>query len=158
METGTDGNVYATVDGNFFKIDAVTKEVTVLATGVRKLAQDDFGSFYMFTNPETPNLYKYSIPDLLLKLIGVEVSLASYEMKVGDQTSLTVKGLLEQNRTTLDLDGAIIVYSSSEASVADIDNKGVITATQAGTTHITATITLDGVTVSSEPIEVIVSN
>lgn len=158
METGTDGNVYATVDGNFFKIDAATKEVTILATGVRKLAQDDFGSFYMFTNPETPNLYKYSIPDLLLKLIGVEVSLASSEMKVGDKTSLTVKGLLEQNRTTLDLDGAIIVYSSSEASVADIDNKGVITAKQAGTTHITATITLDGVTVSSEPIEVIVSN
>ncbi|WP_162944365.1 hypothetical protein [Paenibacillus aceti] len=50
-----------------FKVDALTKEITVLATGVRKLAQDNFGSFYLFTDPETPDLYKYSIPGLLLR-------------------------------------------------------------------------------------------
>ncbi|WP_438351699.1 S-layer homology domain-containing protein [Paenibacillus sp. FA6] len=158
METGTDGNVYATVAGNFFKIDAVTKEITVLASGVRKLTQDDYGNFYMFTDPETPNLYKHSIPELLLKLVGVESSVATSQLRVGDQTSLSLKGLLEGDRTTHDLDGAIKVYSSSATSVAEVDSNGIITATQLGRTQISVMVTLDGVTVTSVPIEVNVTH
>ena len=152
MENGTDGNVYATVAGKFFKVDAVTKEVTVLASGVRKLTQDDFGSFYMFTDPETPNLYKYSIPELLVKLTGVEATLESAQIHVGDQTAVALTGLLELGRTTRDLDGAVKSYVSSDPAVAEVDSLGVITAKNAGHTMISATVTMDGVTVVSESI------
>lgn len=158
METGTDGNVYATVAGKFFKIDAITKEITVLASGVRKLTQDDFGSFYMFTDPETPNLYKYSIPELLVKLTGVKISVDITQLQVGDHTSLSILGLLERNRTTRDLDGANKVFSSSDASIAEVDSSGRITAKSAGKTQINVSVTLDGVTVTSDTIEVIVND
>lgn len=152
METGTDGNVYATVGGFFFKVDADTKKITVLASQVRKLTQDDFGNFYMFTDPESPNLYKYSNPELVLKLTGVELSMPTTELRVGDQTQLSLKGLLEKGRTTQELSSAVIVYSSSKSSVADIESNGILHAKHAGKTEITVHVTLDGVTVKSAPI------
>lgn len=156
METGSDGNVYATVGGFFFKVDAATKEMNVLASGVRKLAQDDFGSFYMFTDPESPNLYKYSIPELLLKLTGVELSAEATSIETGKQTVLSLKGLLEKGRSTQELSGAVKVYNSSQPSVAEVDSNGVVHAKGAGTTQITVQVTLDGITVSSTPIEIVV--
>ncbi len=154
METGTDGNIYATVGGYFFKVDAITKEVTVLASQVRKLAQDDFGSFYMFTDPESPNLFKYNMPELLLKLIGVELTVEAAKLKVGEQTNLSMRGLLEKGRTTKELSGAAKQYISSKPDVAEVDANGVVYAKRSGMTQIQAQVTLDGVIVTSEPVEV----
>lgn len=157
METGTDGHVYATVGGSFFKVDAVTKEITVLATGVRKLAQDDFGSFYMFTNPESPDLYKYTIEELLLKLTGVEMLLEVKKIKAGGQMAVGLLGHLEQGRTTTDLAGAAKTYTSSRPSVAEVDENGVVTAKRPGMTELSVQVSLDGVTVKSKPIKLVVT-
>ncbi|MGI2297252.1 S-layer homology domain-containing protein [Paenibacillus sp. GXUN7292] len=151
METGSDGNVYATVGGHFFKVDAQTKEVTVLATGARKLAQDDFGNFYMFTEPESPNLYRYTIPELLLKLTGVQVSAEAAQIEAGKEIKLSLTGILEKGRTTRELTGAKKVYTSSNPSVAAVDSAGNVQAKRAGTVQITVQVTLDGVSVESEP-------
>lgn len=152
METGTDGNVYATVGGSFFKVDAATKEITVLASGVRKLAQDDFGSFYMFTDPETPNLYKYTVDELIVKLIGAQLTAQALELKVGEQTNVDLLGQLEKGRTTRDLAGAEIIYTSSKPVVAEVDSSGKVTAKGTGTTEVFARLTLDGITVESNKI------
>jgi WD40 repeat protein len=151
METGTDGNVYATVGGSFFKVDAATKEVTVLATQVGKLAQDDFGSFYMFNDPPGPNLYKYSTPELQLKLTGAELSAPATVLSVGGQTELKLKGLLERGRSTYELSGAVKTYTLSQPHIAQIDN-GRLTALKPGNTDLTVTLMLDGVTVVSNTI------
>ena len=149
MENGTDGNVYATVGGNFFKVDAVTKEITVLATGVRKLTQDDFGNFYMYTDPETPMLYKYTIDSLLLKLIDVEMSMQAAKLTIGEKTTIELLGHLEQGRATRELSGATKVYVSSNPSIAEVDSNGIVTAKRAGTTQLTVQVTLDDVMVES---------
>jgi len=153
METGTDGNVYATVGGFFFKVDAATKEITVLASQVRKLAQDDFGSFYMFTEPETPTLYRYSIPELKLKLTGVEAIAEAMQLQAGQQTQLTLKGILEKGRTTWDMEGASKLYTSSNPAVAVVDSDGRVRAISGGTASITVQAALDGVTVESAPVQ-----
>ncbi|MFD0959708.1 S-layer homology domain-containing protein [Paenibacillus chungangensis] len=157
METGTDGNVYATVAGKFFKVDAATKEVTVLASGVRKLAQDDFGSFYMYTDPESPNLYKYTIDELILKLTGAELSIEAAELEVGETTKIELLGLLEKDRTTKDLSGAEISYTVGNPVVASIDGEGVVTAMQAGSTELFATVKLNGMSVESNTIQLTVT-
>lgn len=56
LETGKDGNVYGTIGGSLFKIDARTKAVTTITGGASLLAQDDFGNLYYVNGS---NLYKY---------------------------------------------------------------------------------------------------
>ncbi|QNK56683.1 S-layer homology domain-containing protein [Paenibacillus sp. PAMC21692] len=157
MTTGTDGNVYATVGGNFFKVDARSKEIEVLATGVRKLTQDDFGNFYMFTDPETPILYKYTIEELLLNLTGAQLTISETELKAGETAMLETTGLLEQRRTTKDLSGAVTTYASSNSAVAAVNEDGLVTAVGAGTAQLTVQVTLDGVTVTSNAVSVSVT-
>lgn len=156
METGTDGNVYATVGGRFFKVDAATKAVTVLATQARKLAQDDFGNFYLYTDPESPNLYKYTDPQLIVKLTGAELTVAKTSLTVGDQIPLSIKGILEKGRTTSDLAGAAITYTVSQPDAVKIDN-GIIEAKRAGSVRISATVTMGQVSVQSNVIELEIS-
>ncbi|WJH36872.1 hypothetical protein N6H14_14915 [Paenibacillus sp. CC-CFT747] len=139
--TGTDGNVYATVGGRFFKIDAVTKQVTVLATQARKVAVDDFGRFYLYSNPEGSHLYRYTIPELVLKLTGADLKAAQTELKPGGETSLTLTGLLEKGHTTKDLAGAVIQYSVGYPEIASVED-GKVKAKGYGSTTVTATVTL----------------
>lgn len=48
LQLGRDGHVYGTIHGRyFFRLDSVTKEVTLLDdTGAKYLAQDDYGNMY----------------------------------------------------------------------------------------------------------------
>lgn len=154
METGSDGHVYATVGGNFFRVNAETKEVTVLATEVQKVVQDDFGHFYMYTADGT-NLFKYSIPELILKITGAELTALDTSIKVGDQSSLTLKGLLEQGRSTKELSGAEISYSISDPAAVSID-QGMIKALKPGIIRIQATVRLDGTEVTSNSIQLVI--
>lgn len=151
--TGTDGNLYATVGGRFFKIDAATRKVTVLATQARKVAMDDFGRFYLYSNPEGSHLYRYTIPELVLKLTGAELTAVQTELKPEDETSLALTGLLEKQRTTKDLAGAAIQYSVGNPDVIDVQG-GQVIAKRYGTSTVTATVTLGGVTVQSNTITV----
>lgn len=149
MDTGTDGNVYATVGGRFFKIDAVTKAITVLATEARKLAQDDFGNFYIFTVPTGPNLYKYSDPQLLVKLTGAELSIPEAKIHVGDELPVSILGILEKGRTTREMSGAVISFAADRPDAVSFGPNNQVRALQPGSVNITATVTLDGRTVQS---------
>lgn len=157
MDTGTDGNVYAAVAGRFFKVDAETRQVTVLASQVRKLAQDDFGNFYMFTNPEGPNLYKYSAPSLVLKLSGAELSAGKTSLNTNESTGINLKGILEKGRETKELSGARIEYNTSGSGAVEIKD-GRVTARTPGNVQITATVTLAGETVQTNAININVVN
>ncbi|WP_409346258.1 S-layer homology domain-containing protein [Paenibacillus sp. MBLB4367] len=153
MTTGTDGNVYATVAGRFFKVDAETKAVTVLATQARKVAQDDFGRFYLYANPEGPNVYRYAIPELVLKLVDAELTASAAELKAGEQADISIKGLLEKERTTRDLAGALVTYTVSDPETISAEG-GKLTAKRAGEAQLTATVTLGGITVQSNSLSV----
>lgn len=154
METGSDGNVYATVGGSFFKVNAETKEVTVLATEVSKVAQDDYGHFYMYT-ADGIHLYKYSIPELILKMTGAELSAADPTVKVGEQTPLILKAQLEKGRSTNELSGAQIAYTISDPSVVSVD-QGTIKALKPGTVSIQASVSYDGTVVESNAVRLTV--
>ncbi|MCH6268979.1 Ig-like domain-containing protein [Neobacillus citreus] len=162
---GTDGNVYASIfigyvadktyTSKFIKIDAATKEVSVILEGnVEKLAQDDFGNFYFKYGSE---LMKYSDQNLVVNLSEVKAEVEKARLKPGDKTSIKFTALLEKGRTTKELSGAVIKYESSKPKAAEVSEDGTITAKQPGRTEITVTVTLNGVTVTSKPIPVLVT-
>ncbi|WP_068773823.1 S-layer homology domain-containing protein [Paenibacillus sp. FJAT-26967] len=154
MVTGTDGHVYATVGGNFFKVDAGTKEVTVLASQAQKVAQDDFGHFYLYS-ADGINLYKYTIPELVLKLTGAELSVPKTTLRTGEEQPVTLKGLLEKNRSTAEMAGASVSYTVSDTELAVID-QGVVKAMKPGRVDIRATVALGGNTVQSNVIQLVI--
>lgn len=156
METGTDGHIYATVGGMFFKVDAVTKAVTVLASRAKKVAQDDFGHFYLYTEPGGPFLYKYTDPSLIVQLTGAELEVPRTTLTVGETVPLAVKGILERGRSTYDLDGAVITYTVTPSDAAAITGNR-LEAKRTGTVQITAEVTLNGVTVQSGQIELLIN-
>lgn len=155
METGSDGNVYATVGGNFFKVNADTKEMTVLATEVQKVAQDDFGHFYMYTADGTI-LYKYSIPELILKVTGAELSASDTSVKVGEESQLSLRAQLEKGRSTKELSGAKISYTISDPAAVSI-KQGMITALKPGVVSIQATVSLNGTVVESNSVQLTIT-
>ncbi|WP_462409864.1 carbohydrate binding domain-containing protein [Neobacillus sp. Marseille-QA0830] len=154
LEFGTDNNIYGIIGGKFFKYDTVTKQYEFLAGNVEFLAQDDFGSFYLSSGNR---LYQYSDESLLVKLTKAEMAIGDQQLTVGDQTAIKLKGYLEKGRTTHEFSGATIDYEVNKPDVLSIEN-GVITALRSGRVEVTATITLDGVTVKTEPISVWVNN
>ncbi|MFC7748468.1 S-layer homology domain-containing protein [Paenibacillus thermoaerophilus] len=164
LHVGTDQNIYGsfytgyvadkTYTSKMFKIDASTKAMTILyESNVEKLAQDDFGNFY-FKNGSV--LMKYSDPALVVGLVGANLAVSSEPMKIGDTRATRLTGLLEKGRSTLELSGAGKVYRSSRPEVAQIDSQGVVTALSAGTTELSVTVTLNGVTVESNKVTITV--
>jgi WD40 repeat protein len=165
LEVGTDGNVYGSIytgyvadktyTGKLFKIDAATRQLTVLLeSNVEKLAQDDFGHFYFKYGSE---LMQYTDPGLIVKPAGVDLQLDAVRLRPGEQTACEFRLLLEKGRTTNELSGAKIEYLSSRPKVADFSSDGKITAYHPGLTELSVRITLDGVTVESAPVRLLVT-
>jgi len=158
LVTGTDGNVYGTVDGKFFKVDAATKEVTVLATQARHVAVDPFGNFYLYSSSGV-NLYKYTIPELVLPLTGAELSVSDAFVRVGKKLPVTVKGVLGGGVNTIQLSNASVVeYTFSKPDRVRVEADGTLTALRPGNVELVAKVTLGGVTVTSNKIRVVISN
>ncbi|MDQ1910674.1 hypothetical protein RAC89_09325 [Paenibacillus sp. GD4] len=162
LMVGTDGNIYGSIylgyvadktyTSKLFRIDADTKQVTVLLEGnVEKLAQDDFGNLYFKYGSE---LMKYSDPKLVLKLAQVELKAGLTELRRGETTSYTYQAILEKGRVTRELSGATIEYVSSRPKVAELTADGQIHANHPGQTDLSVRITLNGVTVQSAPVTV----
>jgi len=160
LEIGTDGNVYATIyigyvadktyTSKLIKIDAVTKEVTVLLeSNAEKLAQDDFGNFYFKSGSE---LMQYSDPNLVVSLESIRFEADNVRLTPGESAKTRFTVMLGKGRTTKELSGAVIRYDVSKEKVVDVDDHGVIHATHPGRTEVTVTVTLNGVTVTSEPV------
>ncbi|WNQ10374.1 hypothetical protein MJA45_22545 [Paenibacillus aurantius] len=166
LMTGTDGNVYGTIytgyvadktyTSKMIKIDAVTKEMTVLLeSNAEKLAQDDFGNFYFKYGSE---LMKYSDPSLVVGLEKVTLSTdAPSLLHPGDEAKVSFDVLLQKGRTTNELSGAKIEYVSSRPKSAEVTPDGKVIAKHPGRTEIFVRVTLNGVTVESAPVAFLVT-
>lgn len=136
---GMDGNVYGSIftgfvaertyTGKMFKIDAASKEMTILMEGnVEKLAQDDRGSFYFKYGSE---LMRFD------ELTDIQFAAApSVPLSVGESYQTDLKAMYANGSSSSVSKN--IVYSSSDTQVADIAANGLITAKAAGTALITA--------------------
>jgi len=89
-------------------------------------------------------------------LDSVTVTLATYVLRIGDTTPVIVHGKLA-NGSPADLGAADIIYASDNPAVASVAADGTLTAHKLGTARITATVTLEGVTKTSSPVEVTVA-
>lgn len=136
---GMDGNVYGSIftgfvaertyTGKMFKIDAASKEMTILMEGnVEKLAQDDRGSFYFKYGSE---LMRFD------ELTDIQFTAApSVPLSVGESYQTGLKAMYANGSSSSVSKN--IVYASSDTNVADIAANGLITAKAAGEALITA--------------------
>ncbi|OCA83220.1 hypothetical protein A8F94_19115 [Bacillus sp. FJAT-27225] len=154
LEIGTDGNFYGIISKKFFKFKPATGEYEFIAGNVEHMAQDDFGSFYLSSGI---NLFKYSDESLLVKLQDAELVVENQRLTVGDSVPLKLKGILEKGRSTLELAGATVDYKIDKPKMLSVED-GVLTAVKSGRAQITATVTLGGVTVETEPVSIWINN
>lgn len=156
LETGTDGHVYGTSRGRFFRIDAATKEVTFLApaiTDAKYLAQDEFGNLYFQRNKS--DLWKFSGEDLHVKLAEVKLSAPGEAMKPGDTVEPDIAAYLENGRKISNVKDAEIQYTSSNEDIIKVED-GTVRALDWGHAELYAEVTIHGVTVRSNPLTVAV--
>jgi hypothetical protein len=154
LEIGTDGNFYGIISRKFFKFEPATGAYEFIAGNVDHMTQDDFGSFYLSSGI---NLFKYSDESLLVKLQDAELIVEDQKLTVGDSVPLKIRGLLEKERSTLELAGATVEYKIDKPKMLSIEN-GVLTALKSGRVLITATVKLDGVTVETKPVAIWINN
>ncbi|MEW9700964.1 Ig-like domain-containing protein [Paenibacillus sp. SI8] len=74
-------------------------------------------------------------------------------LKISETTATHVSGSLS-NGAPADLSQAAIVYSSSSNAVATVDAQGKVTAVAEGTAQITASVTLNGITVQTNAVSI----
>jgi streptogramin lyase len=155
LTIGTDGNVYGLHNGSrkFFKLDAVSKEMTVLNNDARTgLAQDDFGSFYFSRGT---NLIKYTDPALLLQYSGkLKLITEKKDLQPGQTLKLILEAGLEKGRETRNLTGAVVQYWTSDPTVATVEN-GVVSGLSEGVVQVWATAGLpDGTVAESQKLTI----
>ncbi|MCC3357168.1 carbohydrate binding domain-containing protein [Bacillus sp. REN16] len=154
LEIGTDGNIYGIAAGKFFKFDVTSKEVSLLASKVEHMTQDDFGAFYISNGN---HLYKYSDEKLLVDLTGATITVKETKITAGERIPLNIHAQLENQRSTFELSGAKVEYEISNEKIISVEN-GEITALKSGASKITATITLNGKVVKTNTIKIQVNN
>lgn len=104
-------------------------------------------------------VYETELEAEVRRLIGVELTMDAVRVKAGETLQTSVTGLFESDvLVSGDLSGARITYYSSRPKTAVADKEGVIHALHPGRTEITAVVTLGHVTVSSEPVPLIVTD
>ncbi|SIT89757.1 Ig-like domain-containing protein [Microbacterium sp. RU33B] len=89
-------------------------------------------------------------------LQSAQLSASDLDLVVGDSATTTLAGTLSDG-VAADLAGAAIEYSSSDPSVASVDEAGRITALSGGTTEVSATVTSGESVVSTNALAVRVS-
>lgn len=146
LQIGTDGNVYGVQYGKFFMIDARTKQMTMIRDGKRNwLTQDDFGHFYL---TEGDQLIKLIIPNLIVKLIGIELTVSDSKLACGQTADIELKALLEKNRVISCFNKQNAVFFSSNSSVICVAD-GKLKAKQAGKAEIWVQVEHEGILVES---------
>lgn len=155
FEIGTDGNVYGSQASQFFMIDAVTKEKTVIRNvgKTNKIAQDDFGNFYL---TEDMDLLKLSIPSLVVRPIGARLELSSADLTRNETAAASITGLLEKGRTVQGMEKRSPQWFSSNAAVAGVEG-GKLVARNPGTAEIWAQVVISGVTFETNRVTVAVT-
>ncbi|GAA5179657.1 hypothetical protein GCM10023322_10260 [Rugosimonospora acidiphila] len=81
----------------------------------------------------------------------------STRMAAGQTTTLSHRALAGDG-TSIGLPGATVRYASDAPAVASVDRNGRVTARGDGVAHLTVTATLHGITVTADPVTVIVGS
>ncbi|WP_010274221.1 FIMAH domain-containing protein [Paenibacillus senegalensis] len=152
MDVGTDGNVYGTSMGRFFKIDAGTKQYTLLTNTIndaRYLAQDEFGHFYFRSS--VSDLWKYTHEDLVLQLSDVILSAEHTTLQAGQRAQLTLDIRLDNGKSLTAYKDLQIELRSTNASVLSVED-GAAIALSPGQADLLAEVSLHDVTVQSLPL------
>jgi hypothetical protein len=146
MKWGDDGLLYTTIGRYLVVFDPETLQYKQLVNGyVSLFTLADDGSIYYST---TNDSYLVHLP-VPLK----EATLAAgTTLRKGNTAPLTVTGKLDNGKNAI-FAGASVLYSSSNPDVITVQN-GVMTAVKPGTADISATVTLDGVTVQTKKVTV----
>lgn len=154
FEIGTDGNVYATQANQFFRIDAVTKEKEMIRNAGKnnRLAQDDFGYFYL---TEETDLLKIEIPGLIAQPVGARLDVSSATLAENETADASITGLLDKGRAIRKLESRNPQWFVSDSSVVDVVY-GKLAAKQAGTSDVWARIAIDGTVVETNRVIVTV--
>lgn len=150
LDIGTDGNVYGTSMGRFFKIDAGTKEYTLLTntiTDARYLAQDDYGNFYFRSS--VSDLWKYSHGDLIVQLSEVVLSAGQTVLQPGQSAPLSLVIQLDNGKKIPAYNELHIELKSTNPSIITGENR-IVTAHAPGQADLYAEVSLHGVTVQSQ--------
>ncbi|WP_344911416.1 hypothetical protein [Paenibacillus hodogayensis] len=152
---GTDGNVYGTQANQFFRIDAVTKQKQLIRNAGKnnRLAQDDFGHFYL---TEETDLLKITIPGLIAQPVGARLELSSASLAIGERAEPAITGLLDKaGRTIEKLERRHPVWFTDNPSVVGFEN-GKLVGKLPGTAEVWAQTTIDGTTVETNRVAVTV--
>ena len=127
--------VYATA-GSLLEADAGKVQVNVMGNGAQVSGKYTATAFKL-TGDKADN-YKLPTTGLTQEYtIGLAAQTLTFE-KTGDQ-SVTYGESLANPATNNRADGSKVTYSSSDPNVATVDENGVVTAKNVGTTTITAT-------------------
>ncbi|PYI57383.1 Ig-like domain-containing protein [Paenibacillus flagellatus] len=157
LSIGTDGNVYGLLNSahSFFRIDASTKQLTVLNGDARTgLAQDDFGRFYFLRGT---HLIQYADPGLTAGYTGgIELTASSVELEKGQRAALYPEALLEKGRRTRNVSSLTLEYVSDRPDVVSVGQDGTMTGTGHGTANVWVKVTFpDGRVAESEKLAVV---
>ncbi|GAB2670542.1 S-layer homology domain-containing protein [Paenibacillus thermoaerophilus] len=142
---GADGLMYTTIGRQLYAVDPTdlrTKPIIPGTVNLMTLGPD--GSIYYANGGK--------LLKLPVKIRSSQLRLETPSIPVGG-TSLLLPEIELANGLKASLGGATIAYASSDESVAVVEN-GAVRGIAPGTASITATITLDGRTVTTPPVEV----
>ncbi|MCF6409980.1 Ig-like domain-containing protein [Pseudalkalibacillus salsuginis] len=132
---GQDGNIYGTVDQKFFRINAETKEVTILKENAKRLAKDNYGNIYFIEGgvlSNGNNIWRYTFEDHVVKVTGVTMSESDVTLTV-DETYKLEASVKPSFATVQGIN-----WSSSNSGVAEVSSDGTVTAISTGKATITA--------------------
>ncbi|TMV49993.1 hypothetical protein FE783_10495 [Paenibacillus mesophilus] len=155
FQIGTDGNVYVTQANQFMVIDAATKQKQIIRNAGKnnRLAQDDFGHFYL---TEETDLLKISIPGLLARPIGARLDVSKTSLLGAETADIAITGLLEKGRTIQRMERRNPQLYSGNPAVVGFEN-GKLVAKSAGTAEVWARVVMDGVPVETNRITITVA-
>ncbi|WP_239632282.1 hypothetical protein [Paenibacillus sp. H1-7] len=156
FEIGTDGNVYGVQASQFFVIDGVTKQKQVIRNAGKnnRLAQDDFGHFYL---TEDADLLKVTIPGLIARPIGAQLDVSAASLTRNQTADAAVTGLLDKGRTIPKLERRDPQYFSDNPDVVSFEN-GKLTAKNPGTAQVWSKVVMDGISVETNRVTMSVTS
>ncbi|WJH35415.1 hypothetical protein N6H14_05090 [Paenibacillus sp. CC-CFT747] len=145
LRWGPDGLLYTTSGRQLFAVDPADLRTKQMVTGtVNLMTLGSDGSIYYSVGSKL-----YKIP---VKIDHATTQVANTQLSIGETTALSSEVWLVNGQKAA-WNGAAVTYVSSHPDVASVDGKQ-LQANSAGTAEVRAQITLDGRTVTSDPVSV----